>query len=259
MRWYHETDPSWLLARRDVITATELKSCLSAYNKATNEQKAGDILLPAFASIWAKKQASSGIDTFSSGPAARGHIVEPYAILDFNQNNPDVQDMYHWDDVILKRRDIGWSPDGMNVPQDTICHEMHVKDDCMIDSNNFEHPLPTEFIEVKSYEPDQHIKRILTMPSKLDERWQMACAFETVPSLQKGYLLFYSVNTDLSFCCTYSRDDLKDEILQVEKMVDLWRRNKSNLEKMPVRFERRFDEEAIYEQWQREQSCVLGL
>ena len=100
MDWRHEVSPQWLQARKDVITATELASCISAYNRANEKQKAGDVLFPAFAQLWAEKQSIKEPDAWSKGPAARGHIAEPYAIDDWNENYPD-EYFYHWDDTII--------------------------------------------------------------------------------------------------------------------------------------------------------------
>lgn len=262
MRWYHEVDPGWLLARRDVITATELRSCLSAYNKATEKQKDGSVLLPSFASLWLQKQSTTPVDGWSNGAAARGHIAEEYAVMDFNDNIGDGEGchMYHWDDVIIKNGGIGWSPDGLSIPQETFKPELFVGDKHLyVDDIEYKAPLPEEFIEVKCYEASKHMKQMLTMPSKLDERWQMAGAFATVPSLKRGYLLFYSLDTDFSFGYWYERDDLKEEIDQVNKMVSLWIKNKANLDKMPPRFNRSFTEEEIYDLWKYEQSSVLRV
>lgn len=259
MDWRHEVSPQWMLARRDVITATEVASCISAYNRATAQQKAGDILFPAFAALWAKKQSTSEPDIWSKGPAARGHILERYAIEDWNDQYPN-KPYYHWDDCIIKNGGLGWSPDGLSVPQETgepVVKEFGGK---LSDStHSFASSLPTSFIEIKSYEPDRIMKCMLTTPDKYDERWQMACAFAVLPSLTNGTILFYSINTNLSFYHTFDRDDLEAEIKQVNDMVDLWNKNVAKLEQMPPRFNVSVTEDQVYEEYLDAKNDILAI
>ena len=265
MDWWHESSPGWMLARRDVITASEIRSCLSAYNRATEDQKAGRVLLPAFAALWLEKQAEKAPDTWSQGAAARGHIAEPFAVADYNSNHEarewDLPPMYHWDDVIIKSGGCGWSPDGCTIPMESYEPELLVSGGKLVTKagREWQASLPTGFIEIKSYEPERHMKCMLTPKEKLDERWQMAVAFHVVPALETGVILFYSVNTDYSFEVVFERGDLKAEIDQVGKMVDLWNTNVANLEQMPIRFDRIWSEQDIHDQWIETSSTVLLL
>lgn len=250
MDWRHEASLAWMKARRDVITATEICSCISKYNRANLKQKAGDILFPAFAKLWAKKQSDTEPEIWSKGPAARGHILEPYAIEDWNKNRKNNQpEFYHWDDVIIKNGCLGWSPDGLDVygvTPDPVVKEY--KGNLVSKNTELVCAMPKNFIEIKSYEPDRIMECMLTLPEKLDERWQMACAFRAVPTLETGYLLFYSINTDLSFYVTYNREDLQDEIKTVGDMLSLWAANVAKLEAMPPRFNRTFTEDQVYKE-----------
>lgn len=259
MHWFHDVDSQWMEARRDVITASEIASCISAYNRAPEKQKAGNTLFPAFAALWAKKQAEGKLDTYSSGLAARGHILEPFAIDDWNAMEGHKQ-YYHWDDIIIMNNGIGWSPDGLDVPQETyepkICE---VNGKFFDGTKSFEYDLPKSFIEIKSYSPENVIKKRLTMPDKLDERWQMACAFVTVPSLETGILLFYSIDTNLSFHVEYTRDSLEKEIKQVKDMVSLWNKNVVDLNAMPTLFNRRVNEQQVYDHWHDSLDDVLSF
>lgn len=258
MDWRHEASPRWMEARRDVITATEVASCVSAYNRATNKQKAGQALLPAFASLWARKQSSEQPETWSKGPAARGHILEPYAIADWNASQP--RQFYHWDDCIIKSGGLGWSPDGLSVPQETYEPVVKEHNGRLCDGKIiFNSELPEYFIEVKSYGPDRIMKSRLTMPEKHEERWQMACAFVVLPSLKEGTILFYSIDTDLSFYHTYARDDLADEIKVVSDIVDLWDINVAKLKKSDVRFKRTVTEEQVYKEYLESNDDVLSI
>lgn len=263
MDWWHDTSRQWMEARRDVITASEIKSCLSAYNRATKEQKAGEVILPAFASLWMEKRSERHPDTGSRGAAARGHILEPYAVSDHNDNLPELDKrlfMYHWDDAIIKNGGCGWSPDGLSVPQEIPGPSVRVgRDHLAVGSREFEYPLPTAFIEVKSYEASNHAKKFLTRKDKLDERWQMAVAFHVLPSLQTGVLLFYSIDTPYSFEQVYKRDELSEEIEQVAAMVELWNINSAKLEQMQPLFIRSWSEEEVHDRWMEEMRDPLRL
>lgn len=265
MDWKHESSLSWMLARRDVITASELRSCLSAYNKATKDQKAGNVLLPAFAALWLEKQAVKVPDTYSRGSAARGHILEPYAISDYNDNiqrlGIDAPIMHHWDDAIVKRGGVGWSPDGMDIPQEVISASVTIDESgtFQVGDRKFSAGAPKEFIEVKSYEPTNHMKRFLTPKEKLDERWQMAVAFHVVDTMDKGIILFYSIETDFTFQRTYMRDELSEEIEQIGNMVDLWNANVAILENIDTGFVKGLSEQEIYDIWIEDSRNIMKL
>lgn len=121
-RWYHEVSAEWLKARQAVLTATDVAGLLPEYKRYL---KAGspDVPTPGFSALWCKKHSDVYLDTGSSDAAARGHIMEPYAIDSWNQQaNPT---FYHWDDCIICNKMFGFSPDGMTVPQltDDACLE----------------------------------------------------------------------------------------------------------------------------------------
>lgn len=259
MDWRHEVSPSWMLERRDVLTATELSSCIAAWKRITKAQKECEALFPAFAQLWAKKQSTSEPDTWSKGPAARGHILEPYAIEDWNKQSKD-EKFYHWDDTIIKRKGLGWSPDGLNVPQETGRPVVVEIDGRLCDQDHaFNSPLPTSLIEIKSYEPSKHMKCMMLTPDKLDERWQIACGMWVLPSIENAVILFYSIDTDLSFYVRYDRSNLSEELVQIEEMVGLWNKTVAKLNEMPHRFTRSVTEEQVYEEYLNEQMDILRI
>ena len=265
MHWEHKVDPRWMEARRSVITASEICSCRSAFQKANEKQKSGSVVLPAFASLWLSKQSERAPELESFGAAARGHVLEPYAVDDWNSSigMSDDRFMHHWDDCIIKKGSLGWSPDALSIPQETgeaslFYHDKQLKE---WDHGKWGKAFsgPTKFLEIKSYEASHHMKCMLTEPSKLDERWQMAVGFTAVPTLEEGYLLFYSIDTDLSFHVSYSRQSLKKEIEIVKEMVDLWDMNISKLESIPSRFVRNHTESEIYQNYIRDLHDPLSL
>lgn len=258
MDWRHEVSPLWLQARKEVLTATELASCVAAWKRITKAQKAGDDLFPAFCQLWAKKQSTSEPETWSKGTAARGHILEPYAIDDWNKQS-DIQ-FYHWDDTIIARNGLGWSPDGLDRPQETARPIVTQIEDKLCDQDHpFREELPTALIEIKSYEPNKHMKCMITDKSKLDERWQVACGLWTVPNIDKAIILFYSIDTNLSFFVEYTREDLEAELEQIEDMVALWNKNKAKLSMSKPKFQRTHTEKEVYQEYIAEMTDILKI
>lgn len=249
----------WMEERRSVLTATELASCVAAWKRITMAQKKGEDPFVPFVQLWAKKRSTSEQDTWSKGPAARGHILEPYAIDDWNRHSGD-ETFWHWDDTIIKSNGLGWSPDGLDVPQETArpCVR-RIGDRLCDDDHRFEHRLPKSLIEIKSYEANKHAKCMMTDKAKLDERWQVACGMWVLPSIEHAVLLFYSIDTDLSFHVDYTRDELEAELEQIDDMVDLWNRQCATLVDMPKRFERTHTEEEVYEKYIEEQTDILKI
>lgn len=220
-------------------------------------------MFPSFAAIWAQKRVDDPAGIYSVNAAARGHILEKYAIESYNktptQGRPS--SFFHWDDCIIKNNGVGWSPDGLDIPQTTCFPELTVANDGLVISDGRKLELPKSFIEIKSYSADKHMKRMLTAPSDMPERFQMAVAFFILPSLDEGCLMFYSPDTDLSFATWYVRDDLKDEIALMSEMAALWKKNlEGNLNGMENRTGRIpsvMTEQEIYNDWIEERSKCL--
>ena len=143
----------------------------------------------------------------STGAAARGHILEPYAI-DFFNENMQVK-LYHWDDLIIKKGNylngLAFSPDAMDIPMST-------------------HSTIARVIgEVKCYSPERHVTCGHTKKEDLEERWQLATAMAVLPNIESGYLLFYNPSMAMQmFVVKYDREDLKEEIKTVYEIEDNW-------------------------------------
>ena len=228
MYWHHSVSPEWMQSRRSVLTASEIASCVSQLKRMTKAQEAGDQVFPAFASLWLEKQANTDPELDSFKAAARGHITEPYAVSDFNRNFE--MNMFHWDDIVIKANNIGWSPDATNVSQDYPGSELLSVTEksgtrLISPDGRFSIMGPSQMLEVKSYEPKAHMKRMLTDKMKLDERWQVAVAMWVVPSIVEGYIEFYSLETDYSFVHKYDRKELEEELKLITKVDELWSKN----------------------------------
>ncbi len=220
-RWYHTVDPDWVKARKHVFTATDLRSLIPAY-KRWRKKNDPDAIDPDFSALIAEKLSSTkDIEVSSFSWAARGHIMEPYAIKEYNRINPGSK-MLHWDDYIIadSKRLVGFSPDGLDISEHlaTQCESGMVPR--LIESREMERMniLPERMVEIKSYSPGRHMKSIMSKPSDLDERYQIAVGMLVCPTIQKGSLVFYNPTINNGVAAggyrqfDYGREDLKEEI-----------------------------------------------
>lgn len=210
MEWKHKCDLDWLKKRQKYLTASDIKS-LIPLTKTGRPRKVDDI---DRLKLLAKKQVElTDDDCWSYGAAARGHLLEPYAIDALNDwfiNRGATRQMFfHWDDelITLYGRDIAFSPDAMDIPQ------LH---------NNG--TMPTMIAEVKCYSPDRHITTAFTEKSQIEERWQIATAMALLDSIETAYLVLFnpSMKQNKLFIIRYTRDDLKKEIETILKVELDW-------------------------------------
>ena len=168
-------------------------------------------------------------DCWSYGAAARGHLLEPYAIDALNDwfiNRGATRQMFfHWDDelISLPDRQIAFSPDAMDIPQ------LHDQD-----------AMPTMIAEVKCYSPDRHVATAFTTRSEIEERWQIATAMALLDTIETAYLVLFnpSMKRDKLFVIQYDRDDLKDEITEILKVEVDWMLFKMTGSILPLSTER---------------------
>lgn len=253
--WHHEVDPTWLEARRHVLTATDIVNLLPEYKRWV-KAKDPDALPPGFSALWCQK-ATEGFDEVDSwNAAARGHVMEPYAIEDWNMQCLPIFE--HWDDCIIVRNGVGFSPDAMTIPQYQVFPALQVsKDGNMLyrSDKKFEQPSPAMIMEVKCYEPANHMKA-LCVKDKLDhkEAWQIATAFYVLPKLMEAKLLWYCPNAPFPMHVeSYTRVELKDMIDTICKIVELYDKVDNHWEAIlkgsdPV-MEAHFDEQGIYDEF----------
>jgi hypothetical protein len=241
-RWQHQVSAEWLLARKDVLTATEIKALVPEMKRLEKKPlKAGEIS-PAFAALWADKNTSSNIDTDSpSSDAARGHIMEPYAIESYNRQSDDT--FYHWDDCIIKTdTGCGFSPDAMNIMQPLGTVELDA----------WQVSGARKIMEIKSYNPQHHMKCILKKPSDHDELWQIASAFYVLPKLEEAELVFYCPDAPISMhVISYDREDVKDYLPMIEKVIRQYRETAKECEKLVELscFRSAFTEQEIWKEY----------
>lgn len=218
--WRHTCSLAWLQARQRFLTATDVKELLP-FTKTGRKRVVDDA---TYMKVFSRKLCSlSSSDCKSSGAAARGHILEPFAIEMFNRLYEKEELAFHWDDVIItdpKRPAFGlaFSPDGLNVPMD---YEIRRTGDPVY---SFDQAFPpTRLYEVKSYGVDKHYLCGMADKMDLEEKWQIASAMVVCDTIEKAYLIFFNPSAEYQmFVHCYSREDLEDEIKTIEQIEKDW-------------------------------------
>lgn len=224
-KWYHKCDLDWLKTRQAYLTATDVKELLPFTRTGRTRMITDEHYLKVFAS---KMVNLTEDDCVSTGAAARGHILEPYAIDQFNKANVfGNSQLYHWDDTVIVRHNpdpysLAFSPDAMDVKQGEYGPCISIDNIKVIG-------------EVKSYGPERHMLAGYTQKEDLEERWQIATAMAVCESIEEAYLLFYnpSMKNQL-YIVDYDRADLEAEIdivLAIEKDWLSWIKNHGNLDR----------------------------
>lgn len=214
MQWYHECDIAWLRARANYLTATDIKELLPVTK--TGRKRA--VTKEQFISVYARKMKFlTQEDCASTGAAARGHILEPYAVNFFNEHasiDHGVR-LYHWDDVVLPETDtteivLAFSPDACDINRELLgCVDMLSR--------------PRVIGEIKSYSPSKHMTLGFTDKKELEERWQIATAMACRDSIERGLLILYNPSmTYQMFVKEYDRDSLKKELEIISEIREQW-------------------------------------
>lgn len=227
LEWKHKCSLAWLKERQYYLTASEIKKLLPITATGRNRTVSDMDRIKVMSS---KMVTLTEDDCWSYGAAARGHIMEPYAITTLNEILSDkgrIERFYWWDDALVKRQDrmIAFSPDAMNVPM----------------ANNFE--APSAIAEVKSYGAEKHLATAYTPKDKIEERWQIATAMALYESIDHGYLELFNPKMKLrkTFVIRFDKSDLEKEIEMILKVEEDWKKfiQSGLLTKRPVN-------EAIY-------------
>ena len=221
MKWEHKCKLEWLKARSNFLTATDVKS-LIPFTKTGKKRTVTDV--DRMRVLAGKCVTLTEDDCWSYGAAARGHLLEPYAIslLDSAMGWADDEKLHHWDDMIIAKNIgthcLAFSPDAMDLlPESSVL----VKG-ATVQYISAGLPIVHKIGEVKSYAAEKHFVCGCTDKMELEERWQIATAMAVLPSIETAYLVFYnpSVPGFEMFVHEYTRNDLEDEIaivLEVEK------------------------------------------
>ena len=260
--WRHEASLEWLDARRSVLTASEIVKLQPALRKYRKEVAADPAYLPpAFVAMWARKNTELAVDmgdSVSWSWAARGHIMEPYAVKDFN-SALGAPFMYHWDDCVVKNGVIGFSPDALDVPQPP-----NGEPECSVGMGGLQFedgvvPLPVEGMEIKSYEPGHHMECVIRPRMQAEELMQLAVAMHVLPSLKVMHLVFYCPGAPVPMWVnSYSRKDLAAQIRLVEETRDVYVNTAMQVAaKFKPTFETSVTDADVYAEWIKQEREVL--
>lgn len=213
MYWRHEVSREWLEARRKCLTASDVVKLLPAYKRWKKQKDAYDEWVAAgkpkkkvepvepkrflheAVGIYAEKITEEPVDTQApSSTAARGHIMEPYALEDVKFLGEKI---YHWDDCQIVNHElssilpISFSPDGLNREQLKDDIELEYKDLHLIGPKTLI-KTPTKLVEVKSYKPYKHMKKIFEDPMEHEELWQIVFAMFVCPTIDHAALCLFN-------------------------------------------------------------------
>lgn len=244
-RWHHDVSAEWLEARKSVLTATDIAGLVPEYKRYLKRGDP-DAISPGFAALWCTKNSDIMPDTASTDAAARGHIMEPYAVRAWNaQASPT---FYHWDDCIVTRCGLlGFSPDAMTVMQDTVYPRMEALANGIMSHDMHVIPEPAEVMEVKCYSPDQHMKSIIEGRMEHKELMQLAMAFAVLPNLQKARILWYCPGAPIPmFHEEYVPDDLHDQTRLIVEIAEVYMKQAALCEALPHDMEPVFTEQQIW-------------
>lgn len=206
--WRHEVDKEWMMARTHYLTASSIKNILpitETGRKRSQAQIEANMLKIAANLMTA---SISDEDCVSTGMAARGHLLEPIAIEEANKAAN--LGLYHWDDIILSKDLLGWSPDAMSIPQ--------TEKVASYDIEVHGAPCPSSIGEVKSYGIERHITSVYTDKEDCPERWQLAVGMTLLKNCQFANLIFFNPDSTIRLAIkTYSRKDLEEEIEMIKE------------------------------------------
>ena len=207
MDWKHKVSISWMRDRQEHITASEIRS-LIPLTASGNPRKVTEM---DYLKVYSKKVAQiTEADCWSYGAAARGHILEPYAVRAFNDIDEGLPTLHHWDDVLIgngREHGLSYSPDALDV-------EMGSAGD------------PKVLGEVKSYGTERHLVTAQTPKEKLEERWQVATAMAVSPTIEEAYLILFNPDIKIPagqvYVFRFDRADLAGEIETVLEVEQKW-------------------------------------
>lgn len=243
--WTHKVSLEWLKERQRYITASDIAGLTDKTDSGRKRSQA--IIEQNFIKIFAdKSRALTEEDCISTGAAARGHIMEPIALRLF-QHKFGIE-ANHWDDFILIKGNIGWSPDGLDRKQP----DSGVKESGLYIG-------PSRGFEVKCYYTEKHLVTGMANKLELPERWQIATAFYVCPTLRRMDLILYnpSLNKFQMMLHSYFPEELEDELQQIEeiddKANDMWEKIESAAYLTEVGISSPLTEEGIYADYERKQ------
>lgn len=211
MKWEHHASKTWMEARQQDLTFSDVKSLIPVTATGRSRKITEEDYMKVFGNSYAIIDDS---DCISYGAAARGHIMEPYAVKFWNKAKPN-DHMYHWDDMVLwsslSGGGIAFSPDALDIGMFEIDEDD--LQDCYANVSNLR-TTPTRMLEIKSYDTGHHLICAYTPKEKLQERWQVAYGMLVCNTIEEGTVLFFDPRCEeaTGFAHTYTREELQEEI-----------------------------------------------
>lgn len=207
MEWKHKCSLAWMQERQKFLTASDVKVLLPY----TATGRAKNITENDYLKVYAKKAVQlTEADCISRGAAARGHILEPFAIEEYNANRESsMPELIHWDDIVIGevQNHLAYSPDALDVS--ITAGEK-----------------PTSLGEVKCYSPERHLSVAKMDKMKCEERWQVATAMAVSPTINTARLILFNpdmkAKSDRLFVKTWDRCELANEIEAIENVEKKW-------------------------------------
>lgn len=245
-KWHYEADAEWMRARNRFLTATDVVSLLPELKRVRKsglkKSDDGEYSL-ACVGIWAEKNSSADIEVCApSNDAARGHVLEPYAVEEFCKLTN--RSLYHWDDMLISNdgNGLAFSPDALDIPQPIFgCGELPA-------STFTDETAPRSVLEIKSYSAKHHTQMLFESDGEHKERYQLAVAMCVVPEIIKAALMFYNPNAaNPIIASVYTREDLEQEIVDVREIAEMWRITKETISKKKNWLPCIYNEDDIYE------------
>lgn len=208
-RWRHECSQSWLRARNGYLTASDAHK-LVPYTDSGRKRKVADEDYEKLA--MAKMRPVLPEHCVSTGAAARGHLLERYAVMRWNEVHGE--EFHHWDDVLVPSATVpyaAWSPDALDV---SLSEPGPV---CTGDYGG------RRMLEIKCYGPEKHDAACLSSKMDRPERWQIAFAM-MCSDIAEGTLVLYDPTTSYEplHGFAYTQADLADEIDELRKVAAKW-------------------------------------
>lgn len=257
-KWHHEVDPRWLEARKQCLTATDIVSLLPEYKRM--QKRPGELSLGC-AALLAEKISGGEPDCGSVNAAARGHVLEPYAVQEFayNYDNSLHTNWYHWDDRLIyddsvtKGFPLAFSPDALPIKQ-----PKKIK----IPAVEYGLDKVSEVLEIKCYEAKKHMQSFLADPRDLTERYQIAVAMLLLENCLTGTIFFYNPNSYYApmFAREYKRNTMGKEMETVEGIYKMFNDTVTKIERMgPDVRKTFFTEKDIYDNMLKDEMDVFSL
>jgi len=252
--WHHDVSEEWLRERKEWLTATDLVGLLPEYGRYKRAKDKANFDCKMCTQLYGEKHSTGSVDTGSDGPAARGHIMEPYAIRTYNDevaNSPSAR-FFHVDDLLIYNPDNGLacSPDGLN----NFIMSMVKTGEFSMDAYDERLDNTTAIIEIKSYDARKHIWCASLPKEKVQERYQIAASMLVLRNLSYGVLVFWNPSCDPYMDVkVYARWELKDEIEELSCVAGMYGANAAKLDAMHLTGKQcPYTEQQIWDEWHKQ-------